>query len=40
VAAGAGLELYAPVPRVRHLLMITGLNRVFPVRDADEPTAG
>jgi anti-sigma B factor antagonist len=31
-AVGGGLELYAPVQRVQHLLMITGLNRVFTVR--------
>jgi anti-anti-sigma factor len=36
VAVGGGLELYAPVQRVQHLLTITGLNRVFPVRSADE----
>lgn len=35
-AVGGGLELYAPVQRVQHLLTITGLNRVFPVRAADE----
>ncbi|MGC9665629.1 STAS domain-containing protein [Planosporangium sp. 12N6] len=35
-AVGGGLELYAPVQRVQHLLNITGLNRVFPVRTADE----
>src|SRR4051794_31844094 len=40
VAAGGGLELRAPVPRVHHLLTITGLSRVFPVRPAgDEPTS-
>ena len=38
-AAGGGLELYAPVQRVQHLLTITGLNRVFPVRAA-EPGSG
>ena len=42
-ATGGGLELYAPVQRVQHLLTITGLNRVFPVRAAepgpDSPTA-
>jgi anti-sigma B factor antagonist len=37
-ASGGGLELYAPVPRVQHLLAITGLNRVFTVRAED--TAG
>jgi anti-sigma B factor antagonist len=31
-ASGGSLELYAPVPRVRHLLAITGLDRVFTVR--------
>ncbi|GAA1787589.1 STAS domain-containing protein [Planosporangium flavigriseum] len=35
-ALGGGLELYAPVQRVQHLLMITGLNRVFPVHAAGE----
>jgi anti-sigma B factor antagonist len=35
LAAGGGLELYAPVQRVAHLLTITGLNRVFPVHPAD-----
>jgi anti-sigma B factor antagonist len=40
VAGGGRLELYAPVPRVLHLLTITGLNRVFGIRAAgDEPTA-
>jgi anti-sigma B factor antagonist len=38
-ALGGGLELYAPVQRVQHLLTITGLNRVFPVRSADEGSA-
>jgi anti-anti-sigma factor len=38
-AGGGGLELYAPVQRVQHLLTITGLNRVFPVRAA-EPGPG
>jgi anti-anti-sigma factor len=38
-AVGGGLELYAPVQRVQHLLTITGLNRVFPVRSADEESA-
>jgi anti-sigma B factor antagonist len=44
LAVGGGLELSAPVPRVRHLLMITGLSRVFPVHDAppdgDDRTTG
>jgi anti-anti-sigma factor len=35
-AAGGGLELYAPAQRVQHLLTITGLNRVFRVRAADD----
>jgi anti-sigma B factor antagonist len=35
-AAGGGLELHAPTQRVLHLLTITGLNRVFPVRVADQ----
>jgi anti-sigma B factor antagonist len=39
-AVGGGLELYAPVPRVLHLLTITGLNRVFPVRAAGEAPPG
>jgi anti-sigma B factor antagonist len=34
-ASGGGLELSAPVPRVQHLLAITGLNRVFTVRAED-----
>jgi anti-anti-sigma factor len=38
VAVGGGLELYAPVQRVQHLLMITGLNRVFPVRAPGDET--
>ncbi|HEV7899352.1 MAG TPA: STAS domain-containing protein [Planosporangium sp.] len=36
LAASGGLELYAPVQRVQHLLNITGLNRVFRVRAAGE----
>ncbi|NJC70310.1 STAS domain-containing protein [Planosporangium thailandense] len=39
MAAGGGLELYAPVQRVQHLLTITGLNRVFVVRAADDGPA-
>jgi anti-sigma B factor antagonist len=35
-AAGGGLVLYAPVQRVRHLLTITGLSRVFEVRTPDD----
>ncbi|GII21809.1 STAS domain-containing protein [Planosporangium mesophilum] len=38
-ASGGGLELYAPVQRVRHLLHITGLNRVFRVRTEGEEAA-
>jgi anti-sigma B factor antagonist len=38
-AAGGGLELYAPVQRVLHLLTITGLNRVFPVHVAGDESA-
>jgi anti-anti-sigma factor len=40
-AAGGELELRSPVQRVRHLLMITGLNRVFRVvvDDGDEAAA-
>ena len=41
-AAGGALVLYAPVQRVRHLLTITGLSRVFRVRvpdgEADDST--
>jgi anti-sigma B factor antagonist len=32
-ASGGGLELCAPAPRMQHLLAITGLNRVFTIRD-------
>ena len=39
-ASGGGLELYAPVPRVQHLLAITGLNRVFKVRAEDAAGSG
>jgi anti-sigma B factor antagonist len=34
-ASGGALVLYAPVQRVRHLLTITGLSRVFQVRLPD-----
>ena len=39
-ASGGGLELYAPLPRVQHLLAITGLNRVFTVRAEDTAGSG
>jgi anti-sigma B factor antagonist len=38
-AGGGGLDLYAPVRRVQHLLTITGLNRVFGVHATDEESA-
>jgi hypothetical protein len=31
VAAGGSLVLRSPVPRVQHLLNLTGLIRLFPV---------
>lgn len=39
-ASGGGLELSSPVPRVRHLLAITGLNRVFTIRTDSDGESG
>jgi anti-sigma B factor antagonist len=39
-ASGGRLELTAPVPRVQHLLAITGLNRVFQIRPERDAESG
>lgn len=40
-ASGGRLELFSPVPRVRQLLAITGLDRVFTIRaDSDTGSNG